>query len=118
PVPVRAIPTSDTMMDHPFLRCWQRLRRLGGFVRRALEDVLGPDSSRPQPGSGCSWHLRRLEDRKLRSIFPLAGEFRVNTYTPNSQWTLGATPQNVARNANGSFVATWSSYGQDGDGWG
>jgi len=44
--------------------------------------------------------------------FP-AGEFRVNSYTTDSQ----AAPA-VAADGLGNFVVTWSSYAQDGSGWG
>jgi hypothetical protein len=44
-------------------------------------------------------------------------EFLVNTTTTNAQQT-SPTGRAVAMAANGSFVAVWSSYGQDGSGWG
>jgi hypothetical protein len=40
-------------------------------------------------------------------------EFRVNTHTENIQST-----SSVAALADGGFVVTWQSYGQDGSGWG
>ena len=40
-------------------------------------------------------------------------EFRVNSYTTNIQ----ASPA-IGLDANGDFVITWASYGQDGSGWG
>ncbi|WP_290428436.1 cadherin domain-containing protein [Thermocoleostomius sinensis] len=43
----------------------------------------------------------------------LGGEFRVNTYTTNDQ-----KHPSVAIDADGDFVITWSSDGQDGNGWG
>jgi hypothetical protein len=43
----------------------------------------------------------------------LSGEFRVNTFTTNNQLF-----SSVSMNAEGDFVAVWSSYGQDGSGYG
>jgi hypothetical protein len=43
---------------------------------------------------------------------PLGGEFRVNTYTPDEQGG-----PSVASNADGDFVAVWTSTGQDFDGF-
>ena len=40
-------------------------------------------------------------------------DFQVNSFTP-----FGQTSPAVARNASGSFVITWQSYGQDGSGYG
>jgi hypothetical protein len=40
----------------------------------------------------------------------LGGEFRANTYTPSFQ-----VEPSVDREADGDFVVTWESYGQDGD---
>jgi hypothetical protein len=44
---------------------------------------------------------------------PLGPEFQVNTYTTGMQYRLA-----VAENWSGSFVVAWSSYGQDGSGFG
>jgi hypothetical protein len=44
---------------------------------------------------------------------PQGGEFQVNTCTSGDQ----AYPA-IAMNGTGNFVITWSSYGQDGSGWG
>lgn len=49
---------------------------------------------------------------------PVGGEFRLNTVTAGDQRTSPASLQNVAVHSDGSFVATWASYGQDGSGWG
>ena len=43
----------------------------------------------------------------------VSGEIQVNTYTENSQ----SRPA-IATLADGSYVVTWQSYGQDGDRWG
>jgi hypothetical protein len=52
------------------------------------------------------------------SIVPIGSEFRVNTHTSSEQRTFTETPQSVAMDADGDFVVTWSSNGQDGSGWG
>ncbi len=52
------------------------------------------------------------------SIAPIGSEFRVNTHTSGEQRTFTETPQSVAMDADGDFVVTWSSNGQDGSGWG
>jgi hypothetical protein len=52
-------------------------------------------------------------DSVNNSVIPVGGEFQVNTYATGNQ----QAPR-VAMDANGDFVITWASYGQDGDGWG
>src|SRR5688572_4972734 len=59
-----------------------------------------------------------LEDRTLPSATPLGVETLVNTATANSQQTFAESPQAVAADANGNYVAAWSSLNQDGNGWG
>jgi hypothetical protein len=44
---------------------------------------------------------------------PVGGEFQVNTYTAGDQ-----DYSSVAMSRSGAFVVTWSSNGEDGDGWG
>jgi hypothetical protein len=51
--------------------------------------------------------------RYLSSGAPLGAEFRVNTYTTNSQFRPA-----VASDGSGSFVVVWDSYTQDGAGYG
>jgi hypothetical protein len=46
---------------------------------------------------------------------PLGAEFRANTFTPGNQGHAGPA---VALDPSGNYVVTWSSYGQDGDGFG
>ncbi|MEX0713606.1 MAG: hypothetical protein WD278_14710 [Pirellulales bacterium] len=48
----------------------------------------------------------------------LGSEFQVNTETTEDQRTWSETPRSVAMDANGNFVATWSSFDQDGETWG
>jgi Dockerin type I domain len=57
--------------------------------------------------------LRSLEDRTVPSISPVGGEFRLNTFTTNAQYT-----PKVAMDQVGDFVAVWDSGGQDGSGFG
>ncbi len=62
-----------------------------------------------QDGSGYGVYGRRYS----ASGAVASGEFRVNTYRPNSQ----AAPS-VAGLSGGGFVVTWQSAGQDGSGYG
>jgi hypothetical protein len=51
-----------------------------------------------------------LEDRRLLSAVPDGPEFRVNTYTTNSQQAAS-----IATDAAGNFVVAWHSIFQDGN---
>jgi hypothetical protein len=57
-----------------------------------------------QDGSGLGVYAQRYDTNGN----PLGGEFRVNTTTAGDQ-----TDPTVAMDANGDFVITWSSFGQD-----
>jgi len=59
--------------------------------------------------------VQTLEPRVLLAA-ALGSEFQVNTTTVNSQRTFAESPQSVATDANGNFVVTWASFGQDGNG--
>src|SRR5687768_4296561 len=59
-----------------------------------------------------------LEDRAMMSATPLGVEAIVNTETANAQQTQAESPQAVAADASGNYVAVWSSQSQDGDGFG
>jgi predicted Zn-dependent protease len=59
------------------------------------------------PISGGGGQANRIQD-----------QFLVNSTTAESQQTFAETAQAVAVDAAGNSVVTWSSYGQDGDGWG
>ena len=48
----------------------------------------------------------------------LGDEFQVNTFTTGTQRTYPESPQSVAMDADGDFVVTWSSFGQDGNFYG
>jgi hypothetical protein len=66
-------------------------------------------SSYGQDGSGWGVYAQRYN--ALGSA--QGGEFQVNTYTQGDQMY-----PSVATDTAGDFVITWSSYGQDGSGWG
>jgi hypothetical protein len=87
------------------------LRGFGRLFRASPE----PAAARRRKGLA---DLMPLEDRRLPSAIPVGAEFRVNTYTPDTQQNSPATRRNVALDAAGDFVATWASHNQDGSGWG
>ncbi len=62
-----------------------------------------------QDGSGYGVYAQRYNAAGLAQ----GNEFQVNTTTLDNQQS-----STVAMDAAGNFVVTWSSYGQDGDGWG
>jgi hypothetical protein len=73
----------------------------GGFVVTWSSD--GPD------GSGYGVYGQRYNATGA----PVGGEFKVNTYTTDSQFA-----PRVAGLGGGGFVVTWISFGQDGSGTG
>jgi hypothetical protein len=66
-------------------------------------------SSYGQDGSGWGVYAQRYNAAGVAQ----GGEFRVNTTTAGDQ-----EYSRIGMDANGDFVITWSSYGQDGSGWG
>ncbi len=54
-----------------------------------------------------------LEERTLLSAIAVGGETRANTYTTGSQSSSA-----IATDADGDYVVTWASFGQDGSGEG
>ncbi len=66
-------------------------------------------SSQNQDGDGWGVYARRFNAAGIAQ----GNEFQVNTHTAGDQ--MYAT---VAMNADGSFIVTWSSNNQDGNGWG
>jgi hypothetical protein len=62
-----------------------------------------------QDGSGWGIFGQRYNSQGLA----VGGEFRINTYSPSDQ-----TYPDVAMDANGDFIVTWTSSGEDGSGWG
>jgi hypothetical protein len=62
-----------------------------------------------QDGSGSGVYAQRYS----AAVEAQGGEFQVNTFIADAQaWV------SVAEDAEGDFVVVWSSYGQDGSGWG
>jgi Ca2+-binding RTX toxin-like protein len=66
-------------------------------------------SSDGQDGDGWGVYGQRYD----ASGAVVGGEFQVNTETTSDQFYTSVTAL-----ADGGFVVTWSSFGQDGDGWG
>jgi hypothetical protein len=66
-------------------------------------------SSLGQDGSGWGVYGQRYSAAGVAQ----GGEFKVNSTTSNDQHY-----STVAMDSDGDFVVTWSSYGQDGSGWG
>jgi large repetitive protein len=62
-----------------------------------------------QDGSGSGVYAQRYDGTGAA----VGGEFRVNTTTASDQYLPFVSAQ-----ADGGFVVTWVSYGQDGSGWG
>ncbi len=75
----------------------------------AAGDFVVTWASSGQDGSGDGVYAQRYNAAGVAQ----GGEFRVNTTTVNDQ-----TYSTVAMDAAGDFVVTWSSYAQDGHGWG
>ena len=71
-------------------------------------------SSAPAVGKSV-WNTASLtvQYRRKRGVVPATGEFQVNTYTIDRQFNPA-----IAGLPNGDFVITWTSNGQDGDGYG
>src|SRR5215207_1789663 len=69
---------------------------------------------------GVAPRCEPLESRALLAAAPVpaGAEFRVNVQTTGSQELFSEAPHAVAADADGDFVVTWSSSGQDGSGWG
>ena len=57
--------------------------------------------------------LERLEARETPAITAVGPEFRLNTFTTGAQ----SAPE-IALDADGDFVAAWTSAGEDGNGSG
>ncbi|WP_143854090.1 beta strand repeat-containing protein [Nostoc sp. 'Peltigera membranacea cyanobiont' 210A] len=66
-------------------------------------------SSYTQDGSSNGIYAQRYNSAGVA----VGGEFKVNTYTNSTQYN-----PTVAMDADGDFVISWNSYGQDGSSWG
>ena len=75
----------------------------------AAGDFVVTWTSAGQDGSGYGVYAQRYNAAAVAQ----GNEFLVNTTTLGDQQS-----STVAMDAAGNFVVTWSSYGQDGDGWG
>jgi hypothetical protein len=88
-----------------------------GYQEQASATAMAPDGrsvvvwqSQNQDGSG---HWGIYAQRFTASGVAAGGEFRVNTCTQDDK-----TLPSVAMASDGSFVVTWQSHNQDGNGWG
>lgn len=88
---------SSGIQNHPGLAAFAD----GGFVVTW--------SSYGQDGSGSGVYGQRFDANGVE----LGGEFRINTETNGNQFVSSVTAL-----ANGGFVMTWSSFGQDGSSYG
>jgi hypothetical protein len=62
----------------------------------------------------AAYSVERLESRQLLSASAVGTEFKVNTYTTLAQSTnTNSQGGSIAMDADGDFVVTWSSNGQD-----
>ena len=74
---------------------------------------------RSQSRSSVICGIQRLEPRVLLSASPIGSEFQVNTTTAGDQLTnTSGQGGSTAMDADGDFVVTWTSNGQDGSGSG
>ncbi|MDZ4688529.1 MAG: cadherin domain-containing protein, partial [Planctomycetaceae bacterium] len=97
------------MLMRPWLSLWSAsVRHPGNRLRPTRRRARFPVAA----------HVQSLEPRVLLTAAPVGGEFKVNTYTTDSQQTFAQSPQSVARDADGDFVVTWSSHGQEGSDYG
>jgi hypothetical protein len=84
-------------------------QRRPAVAKRANGDFVITWHSNGPDGSGYG-----VRDQRYSATgAALGGEFAVNTYTVDYQYW-----PKISANARGTFVVTWSSYGQDGSYWG
>ena len=79
----------------------------------AITDVFGNALDGNADGTPGGDYTRAF---RVRTPQAKGNEFRVNTFTTGTQRTFAESPQAVAVDADGDFVVTWSSFGQDGVG--
>ena len=93
-----------------FLYSW-----LTGLMRRLSSPATSRRvrrSLRPRVSAVC--RVERLEPRQLLSASAIGPEFQVNTFTAGTQQTnFTGQGGSMALDADGDFVVTWSSAGQD-----
>ncbi|MBI1347830.1 hypothetical protein GC163_16260 [bacterium] len=80
-------------------------------AKETITDVAGNMLDGDRDGTPGSDFTRQF---RVSDIVTAGGEFQVNTYTTLGQRTQLDSPRSVAMDANGNFVATWTSFGQDG----
>jgi hypothetical protein len=111
PGPAGAQPVGSEFQVNTYTTSDQRTIPRGGHL--AAADASGNFvvvwNSSGQDGGGFGIFAQRYDSEGV----PLGGEFRVNSFTSNSQKYAS-----VARAADGDFVVVWSSNGQDGSGYG
>ena len=86
-------------------------------AKGAVAGLLVPDpwATRMKFIAGRAIDCMELEDRTLLSATPLGAETLVNTHTADAQQTA-TSPQAVAADASGNYVAAWTGFNQNGDG--
>lgn len=96
------------------LRNW-----LQKFVRRVSHRAVAHRPATRRRRSAGTADIQCLERRLLLSAAPVGAEFLVNTTTANDQLTYLSSQsqghQSVAMDADGDFVAVWTSWNHDGD---
>ena len=91
---------------------WLRRIREMSSAHRSL--LTRPRRAQRELGLAIAAEVQRLELKTLLSAMPVGPEFQVNTFTTGDQRTSEDAPQAVAMDADGDFVVTWWSQGQDG----
>jgi len=122
-VPSTPVATSATSITSTsFTANWNSVTNATGYKLYidGVEIILANVTSYTKTGlTGSSSHnyyvkaINSAGESSISNVINLstpAGEFRVNSYTTNSQQN-----QSIAMTSDGKFVITWSSQGQDGD---
>jgi len=97
---------------------------LSGLRRNLIHGYRRRQLTQPRPRAGGTpinlpavpALVQVLEPRQFLSASGAGSEFRVNTFTTGSQQTFAEVPGSVAVDADGDYVVTWSSNGQDAPG--
>lgn len=90
-----------------------RLRHFGIRGLRKVKHLFGRARPRTSTQVRKAFLFEALEPRQLLSAVLAGPEFLVNTFITNAQVTFFESQQAVAADADGDFVVTWSSFGQD-----
>ena len=91
--------------------------RLSSWISKVCARVRPQTSSRRRGWRQCTVHsaVQRLEPRVLLSASPVGSETQVNSTTSGDQ-TVNPFGNSLATDADGDYVVTWTSSGQDGNG--